>query len=379
MLESIRELIRFYSHKYHLPVALVTDPGQIEDWDRNSILVTMPAHADQEKFAADLVINHDVGFGRQLGSDPILLDEIVMGRAGKQSLVMCFYPVNPKAWDFARKLIERYLPPIARSFRHQQKDQLVDAIAACAADKRKELRSSIREDSYELERLSLQVMQLSRKLETDRQVQRMFEKPEDWIKARANRTYVDLMKLAPGIFTGFRFEEESVIGMTDDIFLSHDGQEFSFKPFEVEVNLRQGKVFISGGTNVNGYIHPHVTDESSNICWGNIGPLVNRLAGELDLFPLFQLIHQFLCAYNPNDPYQRIEKWDPDYEEPEDDNEPYCSWCDDYGHDIADCDSCWWCDCCNEYVDHDEENCPKWPKETDEEKEAESVPIETAA
>jgi len=174
------------------------------------------------------------------------------------------------------------------------------------------------------------------------------------------------MKLVPSIYSSFRFEGDTVVGITHEIIIAYDGYDYHFDPYEVEVNLRQGKVFISGGTNANGYIHPHVTDESANICWGNIGHLVNRLAGELDLFGLFQLVHQFLTTYNANDPYQKIAKWNPDWEEEDEDNEPYCSWCDEYGHDISECVSCWWCEHCQQYYDHDEENCPNRPREEEE-------------
>ena len=126
-------------------------------------------------------------------------------------------------------------------------------------------------------------------------------------------------------------------------------------------------MFIGGGTNVDGYVHPHVTDERSNVCWGSCGHLVSRLAGELDLFGLFQLVHQFLSSYNASDPFQKIERWDPNYEDAEEEEEPYCSFCDDYGHTISECDSCWWCDHCHEYVDHDEEDCPNRPKPEEEE------------
>jgi hypothetical protein len=176
-----------------------------------------------------------------------------------------------------------------------------------------------------------------------------------------------MLKLVPGTYAGFSIKDESVIGTTHEIVINHDGYDYRFDAYEVEVNMRQGKVFISGGTNVNGYVHPHVTDEPSNICFGNIGSLVSRLAGELDLFGLFQLVHQFLSTYNENDPYQKIEKWNPDWQDEDDQDEPYCSWCDDYGHDISECEHCWWCDYCQQYDDYDEENCPNRPKEETEE------------
>ena len=51
----------------------------------------------------------------------------------------------------------------------------------------------------------------------------------------------------------------------------------------------------------------------------------------------------------------------------DEDDEPYCSWCDDYGHDISDCESCWWCPHCNQYDDHHEDDCPNRPQDTEEE------------
>jgi hypothetical protein len=366
MIQTLRELLRFYSHKYHVPIQLFTDSKDVERWDRTCVLVAMPPDTGQEKILSDLVVCQDPKFARYLGGDPIVLDDDMVARAGQKFLTLCFHPVNDKSWTFATKLVEQHLPKIVRSFRHQQRDDLIESVTACVTDRRKELQASMREDGYELERLSLQVMQLSRKLENDRQMYRIFERPTDWIKKRASRTYADLTKLVPGIYESLRFEDEAVIGVTHKISLYYDGSNYDFDPYEVEVNLRQGKVRIRGGTDCNGYIHPHVTDDS-NICWGNIGPLVSRLAGEVDLFPLFQLIHQFLTSYNASDPFQKIEKWDPDWEEPEDEDEPYCSFCDAYGHTIGDCDSCWWCDHCNEYVDHDEEDCPNRPKPESEE------------
>jgi hypothetical protein len=222
-------------------------------------------------------------------------------------------------------------------------------------------------------------MQLSRTIETSRHLLEMFQHSPEWIRKRANQTFCDLMKLVPAAYETFRFEDESVVGVTHDIDIEYDGYTYHFHPYEVEVNLRQGKVLISGGTNVNGYVHPHVTDERSNVCWGNIGHLVSRLSGELDLCGLFQLAHTFLTSYNASDPYQKIERWDPDYEEPSDEDEPYCLYCDDYGHVISECDSCWWCDHCNEYVDHDEEDCPSRPKEESEEVSHEPVAEQVAA
>jgi hypothetical protein len=379
MITQIQDLLRFYAQKYHVPITDLTDSWQAESWSREGLAVALPGNGAITKNIADMTVLHEPSFAKMLPGDLIVCDDVPVARIGKQWLVLLIWPKNPSALSFVRKLIDQHLPKICRQYRHQQKDALIESIEGCVSDRKRELQASIREDSYELERLSLQVMQLSRKLETDRHLLEMFRQSPEWIQKKSNRTFCDLMKLVPATYSAFRIEDESVVGVTHEIMISYDGYDYRFDPYEVEVNLRQGKVFIGGGSNVNGYVHPHVTDERSNVCWGNIGHLVSRLAGELDLFGLFQLVHQFLTSYNASDPYQKIERWDPDYEEPSDEDEPYCSFCDSYGHSISECDSCWWCDHCNEYVDHDEEDCPNRPKEETEEVNHEPVAEQVAA
>jgi hypothetical protein len=379
MITQIQDLVRFYSQKYHVPITVLPDAWQVECWDRLGLLVALPSQAAVTKTVNDMAFMHDAGFAKQLRGDLVTMEDLPIARVGNQWIALLFCSQHPPAIAFARRLLDQYLPMLCRVYRHEHKNQLVESIASCVQDRKRELQSSIREDGYELERLSLQVMQLSRKLETDRQLLEMFQKSPEWIHAHANRMFCDLMKLVPAVYKSFRYDDNSVVGLTHDIDIEYDGYGYHFDSYEVEVNLRLGKVSISGGTNVNGYIHPHVTDEKSNICFGNIGALVNRLALELDLFGLFQLVHQFLVSYNAADPFQKIERWDPDWEESSDDEEPFCSWCDDYGHTISECESCWWCDHCNEYVDHDEEDCPNRPKEESEEVSHEPVADEVPA
>jgi hypothetical protein len=380
MISAIKELAAYYRQHYHVPITLASDACDVIDWNDAGIMIAMPAVTNDanDKAIGALAFGHNPEFGKQLSGDLVVIHDLPMVRVAKRSIAFLFLPTNNAATEFARKILEQHLPRMCRTYRHEMRDQLVTSITDCVQDRKKELQSSIREDSYELERLSLQLMQLSRKLESDRQVLRLFEHSAQWIDARCTRTFVDLTKLVPVVYESFRIEDESVIGVTYQIDIDHDGYQYHFDPYEVEVNLRQGKVYITGGTNFNGYIHPHVTDEKGNVCWGNIGHLVSRLAGEMDLFGLFQLVQTFLTTYNENDPYQKIEKWDPDYVEPDEDDEPYCSWCDDYGHEIEDCESCWWCPHCEQYDDHALEDCPNRPKEETEEESHELVEQETA-
>lgn len=64
----------------------------------------------------------------------------------------------------------------------------------------------------------------------------------------------------------FGIEDHAITGTTHPMDIAHDGYSYHFDACEVEADLRQGKVRITGGTESNGYIHPHVTD-GDNICW----------------------------------------------------------------------------------------------------------------
>jgi hypothetical protein len=193
--------------------------------------------------------------------------------------------------------------------------------------------------SMNLERLCMQVMTLSRKIEGDREILNMFSKAPDLIKAKATRTFVEMMKLVPSCYSHIKVMEKSVIAETYPITLEHDGGSYDFEPYVVEVDLDKGKVLISGGTECKlTFIHT-LSDDPSNICWGNIGHLVSRLTGELDLHGLLQLVHQFLHSYNSSAiHFRRSRSGILISQDDNEDDEPYCSWCDDYGHDISDCE-----------------------------------------
>ncbi len=348
--QQIRTLIRFYEQKLHTPIALITNESEMREWHEVGIAVYVNADATSQ-FCLDL-------FG-----DPLVMESVLLGKVSPSWLVLYGTP----RLDVTSNILDQHLPRMCRTFRKRQRETLIDTMQTVAAERKHELAISLRDDKYELERLCMQVMTLSRKIEGDREILNMFSRAPEFIKAKATRAFVEMMKLVPSCYSHIYVVDKSVIAETYPITLEHDGGSYNFEPYVVEVDLDKGKVLISGGTECNGYIHPHVTDDPNNICWGNIGHLVSRLAGELDLHGLFQLVHQFLHSYNSSDPFQKIEKWDPDFVEDNADDEPYCSWCDDYGHDISDCESCWWCEHCQQYDDHDDENCPNRPKDEEEE------------
>ncbi len=368
MIDTLRELANFYSQQFHVKVELVTSSGLVDNWDKQGILIGLPANAEEAKRVNDLKMLYDPSFGQSLEGKEVNVAHLPVAKVGESHLILLFNPQNPPAETLARKLIEEAVPRMARHIRQQQLKQFLENMQSIADNVRRERESGIQSNDWEIERLSQQIHDLSRKIGADRMMLKFFERSEDQLKQKAIRMHVDLQKLVPGLYSGFRLEEDNIIGTTQPININFDDYEYRFDPYQIEVNIREGKVQIAGSSNeVNGYIHPHISDGS--ICWGNIGPAITRLQGELELHGLFQLVHQFLSTYNEDDPFQRIEHWNPNWEEEMDEDSPYCEWCDDYGHSTADCMGCWWCRDCDEYHSVDEE-CPNQREAEDEQQAA---------
>jgi hypothetical protein len=54
---------------------------------------------------------------------------------------------------------------------------------------------------------------------------------------------------------------------------------------------------------------------------GNAEPMLHEAVGRSDLTGAIAVILEFLQGYNEDSPYCRIERWDPDYRDDDDDNE----------------------------------------------------------
>ncbi|NQU06672.1 MAG: hypothetical protein HQ568_11310 [Calditrichaeota bacterium] len=358
MLNTIRELVQFYAQKYHVAIHTLWETWMVNQDSKPGITVGYPSSAEEQKKLGKLKFNYDPKFGETVEGKVIEIKGLPMLKICERDLLLLFSPTNKPAKDLMKALIDEHLPRLARLFKKGQREQFMSQLTNCANTMKSEMANQISTDEYELNDLSNRMTELARKVTTARHLKKFFESSDDILKRQATRMWVDLLKLVPGTFTGFKFEGNRITGTTEHITIIFEDYSYVFQPYVVEVNIRNGEIAIMGDSNmVDTYIHPHVSDE--NVCWGNIGGLVQRLVGELNLHGLFQLIHQFLSTYNEDDPFLRIEHWNPHWEEDHREDEPYCCFCDDYGHEIEDCESCWYCHYCGEYVDHPQDECPK--------------------
>jgi len=370
----INQLAEFYSLKHHIPITVSCYGTGIINWDQESVLLAYPEQCNQMAFLGDTEVPYEPEFGVSLGGMLIQQETIPIARLTDKSLVLLFNPIEEVGTKLAKKIIEDHLRHLSRQFRHQQLDQFVKQIKDYAEGRVKILKANIQSDSWELEDSATKMSECAQRIALNQRLLDLFKSSEDGLAKSLRRRFVDLLRLVPSQYEQISLANNQVTGVTYPVIIEHDDNNFEFGSYKVNVDLGSGQVRITGGRSVNGHIHPHIAEDKT-ICWGNIGVLVNRLAGQLDLAGLFSLVLQFLKTYNENDPYQRIEKWDPDYDD-DDDNESYCEYCDEFGHSTNDCEYCFWCEYCERWVDSDGHDCVL-PEDEEEETTSEEVENES--
>ena len=120
----------------------------------------------------------------------------------------------------------------------------------------------------------------------------------------------------------------SLAALSGPVLISHDDWEFDLGRYDIKVD-GHGKVTIRSAddTEAEGYPHPHV-DSSGRPCLGNIAPDLARAIGRMRLAEALALLHEFLVSYNPDNPYIKISRFDPDCPGGEEDDNP-CEDCDE--------------------------------------------------
>lgn len=98
---------------------------------------------------------------------------------------------------------------------------------------------------------------------------------------------------------------------TKDMKIDWEGHRYNFGQFLIRINLN-GELRIYSTrhqiTEDGVCVHPHVKQGSSG-CLGNIASEVSKLIAHQEYVILINLIIDFLQAYNPGNPYQKIEAW----------------------------------------------------------------------
>ena len=142
-------------------------------------------------------------------------------------------------------------------------------------------------------------------------------------KKRVRDEYHLLKKLVPVSYSSIKFTRNGLEAITPKISIEYDGVIYEIGRFEVKINLERLEIgFRNLDNSIDGYPHPHINN-SGIACWGSLEEDIERLIAEEDLYGLLVVIGEFLRSYNPENPYLKIEYWDPDYDPEEDERMRY--------------------------------------------------------
>jgi len=223
-----------------------------------------------------------------------------------------------------------------------------------------EWRAAYRSNERELEDKGWEIRRLAEKNAELRQRIRLHDLlTRKQIQRKAREDHSGLVRLLGRGLGSIEVENGVLRASTAPVEIIWEGLRYEMGRYEISVPLGEGRLTIKprDGNEVEGFPHPHVNTDGTP-CLGNVGTTVAQLLGEGEHFQLVTTLLEFLRSYNPENPYLRIEKWDPDWE---DDDDKYESCYDDAS--LSDCATCNDWDCphrdgaenrCYEYTDvHD--------------------------
>ena len=179
-------------------------------------------------------------------------------------------------------------------------------------------------------------------------------------KRRAEEELEALVKLVPRPYNSIVFDDDGITAKTYGMVVSHGEVCVELGPFVVKIPFEsEGELTMwTTGEEAEGYPHPHV-DSDGHPCLGNLGTGVEKLLVEGEYAALLNVCIQFLAAYNRDNPFVELEKWDPDYMAR--DRYESCRDTADYRHDCVECadSNCPWWDDRHErcYEEHECDEC----------------------
>jgi len=181
-----------------------------------------------------------------------------------------------------------------------------------------EWQRSIRQNDQAIEEKTFEISNLARKNAELRERLRAYNLLTlKRLEREAKEEHTLLVQMLGRSIRALEAGAEKLEVLTTPISIDYGGYLYEFGGFTMELPLGNGQLTIKPTDNdhvVEGYPHPHIS--SDNVpCLGNIGATVAQLTGEGKLYEAVALLLEFLRSYNEENPYLKIERWDPDWED----------------------------------------------------------------
>lgn len=138
------------------------------------------------------------------------------------------------------------------------------------------------------------------------------ERTQVVLTKRAGKTFDDLVGLMPNLVERIEFRPDGLMVYTHDV--EPDGIWIGKFEIWIEFGKSDPRFKLVEGEERNGHPHPHI-NTSGYPCLGNMLDPVVKMSVEHRWVELISVLVDFLNSYNEEDPYVRLDYWDPDYVE----------------------------------------------------------------
>jgi len=134
------------------------------------------------------------------------------------------------------------------------------------------------------------------------------------LKRQARDEYRQLRKMVPEALAGVRVDGDAVALDTHPIDIDFEGGTYALGAFEIRLDLQRSdvRIRVKNGQEVGGYGHPHVAGDGRP-CLGNMTAAVADMLSRADVLGLAVGLLEFVKAYNSDNPYIDIRRWDPNW------------------------------------------------------------------
>ncbi len=242
----------------------------------------------------------------------------------KGSAIYLLFDVSEHSQQFLEFILKQVFSSAIQFAKDKRTHRFKVAFANAVDNKVKEYKRNIEQNESDAEDKEEELLELRRKIVADKYAVGVIDGTVGQWKQKAEAEYDRMMKLIPNLYKLIELDGEDLFAHTYMVEITHNHHTYEIGEFEVRINLATGVLNISNLTKRidDSYDHPHINDGAS--CLGNIGKGIIKMLAEFELFGVLQLVHTFLHSYNSSSPYKKIQYWDPNYEDEEEDRYESC-------------------------------------------------------
>ncbi len=242
----------------------------------------------------------------------------------KDNVVYLLFEVSDNGKKFLESVLNTVLPELIERAIEKRKHNFKNAYAKAIDTKVKEFKDDIEQNKYDALQKEKELLTLQQKIVMDSLSMQAIEGTVGQWKQKAESEFNHLMKLVPNQYKDVYLSDGEIVALSYHVEITYNHYTYDIGEFDIRIKLESGDVVISNLTHRldDQYDHPHILDGAA--CLGNIGKGITKMLAEFEFFGALQLINMFLHSYNPSSPYHKIEYWDPDYQDEEDDRYESC-------------------------------------------------------